>query len=122
MKFRRFRTADGRYLDALLTAEDEFSVPADSHRADHEAGYGVSPLTVIEAESDPWDGVSELIPAPPRPAPPLTDQERLHAAIRTIDLDAFQDEAAKQAFKILRDAVLGERTSEVFSVVQTEGI
>lgn len=122
MKFRRFRTEAGQYLDALLTSDGEFNVPVESHIADHEAGYGVSPLTVVEADSDPWDGVSELLLAPPRPARPLTDQERLHAAIRTIDLDAFQDEAAKNAFKILRDAVLGERTSEVFSVVQTEGV
>lgn len=74
MKYRRFRAADGKFLDALLTVEGEFNVSAEQHRLDHEAGYGVAPLAVITEDADPWDGVSALIAAPPRtpePPPPM---------------------------------------------------
>ena len=77
MKYRRFRTTGGQFLDALLTVDgDEFSVSAESHQADHEAGYGISPLEVVEAYADPWDGVSVLITTPPRtitPTPTLAE-------------------------------------------------
>lgn len=69
MRYRRFKAPDGKYLDALLTCDGEFSVSAESHKADHETGYGVSPLTVIDGDSDPWDGVSVLIQRPPRTLP-----------------------------------------------------
>ncbi len=69
MRYRRFRVAGGQFLDALLTCEGEFSVSAESHKADHEAGYGVAPLTVVDGDSDPWDGVSALLQRPPRPVP-----------------------------------------------------
>ena len=69
MRYRRFRTDGGQFLDALLTVDgDAFSVSADSHRTDHEAGYGISPLTVVDGDTDPWDGVSVLVPrSTPRP-------------------------------------------------------
>ena len=81
MRYRRFRTADGRFLDALLTVDgDAFSVPAESHQRDHEAGYGVTPLEVVDGDVDPWDGAGELVHAPERlapvpPEPPLTEAE-----------------------------------------------
>ena len=81
MRYRRFRTSSGQFLDALLTADGAaFSVPAESHRADHEAGYGV-PLTVVEGDSDPWDGASTLLHAPPRPPRPPTAHELALAAL-----------------------------------------
>ena len=70
MQYRRFRAPDGLYLDALLTADGEFSVEAAQHAADHEAGYGIVPLVVVEADSDPWDGKAELHHRAPRPIPP----------------------------------------------------
>ena len=88
MKYRRFRRQDGRFLDALLTVDaDEFSTTAESHRVDHEAGYKVGPLEVVETDRDPWDGRSELLHAPPR-VRPQTKAEAVRAAMtnaRTLD-------------------------------------
>lgn len=98
MKYRRFRTADGKFLDALLTSEDEFSVPAASHKADHEAGYGVT-VTVVEADTDPWDGVSVLVKRPARPAPPADPDKELENAI-----------ASATTLAELKGALLGTRS------------
>lgn len=107
MKFRRFRTADGRFLDALLTVEGDFSVPAESHRDTHEAGYGVGPLTVVEADTDPWDGQSPLVQrATPRPVPEPTPAEVAAAKVRAIDPSTIADRATRDALAAVKDALL----------------
>ena len=100
MRYRRFRTADGALLDALLTVDaDEFSTPAESHRADHERGYGVT-VTVVEDDRDPWDGVSALVKAPPRPVtppPPPTLAAVIAAEMPKVRADPALNAASKAA-------------------------
>ena len=104
MKYRRFRTSDGKYLDALLTSEDEFSVPAESHIADHERGYGVAPLTVVEGDRDPCDGVdvTKLLHAPPRPPSPPTQEELRAAAFAALAADPNLAPETKAALAALK--------------------
>ncbi len=86
MKYRRLLASDSLYLDALLTADDEFSVQAEQHRIDHEAGYGIEPLVVVEADIDPWDGKSNLHHRAPRPTvPPIKKFEELVAEASSFD-------------------------------------
>ena len=104
MKYRRFRTPDGAFLDALLTCEEEFSVPAGSHQADHERGYGVAPLTVVEADSDPCVDMDEtkLLHAPPRPPSPPTAAELMAAAFAALAADPNLAPATKAALAALK--------------------
>lgn len=97
MKYRRFRTLEGQFLDALLTCEGEFSVSAESHKADHEAGYGVTGLTVVEDDSDPWDGVSTLRHAPARPPIPPTEEELLRAKVADLESRIAKLEGTRSA-------------------------
>lgn len=101
MRYRRFRTQDGKFLDALLTAE-RFTTPAESHRADHEAGYGVGSLTVVEADSDPWDGVSALVQrATPKPDLDAT-RTQLNAILDKADADITAAELKTLTLRALR--------------------
>jgi hypothetical protein len=98
MKYRRFRTADGAFLDALFTTEGGFATPAEAQVADLEAGYGVSGLTVVEGDGDPWDGVSELIVGRVQDVP-LDPDNDLSAAI-----------SAATTLAELKQALIGQKS------------
>ena len=83
MRYRRFQIASGQFVQALFTTEGEqFSTPAEAQAADLSRAFGAA-LTAVEADADPWDGVSALLAAPVRVRPPrvLTPLERALAAL-----------------------------------------
>ena len=66
MRTRYFRVVStGEWLDATLTSEDEFSVPADSHEESLSQSVG-EPVEVVETEEkDPRVGIIRQLPPAP---------------------------------------------------------
>ena len=66
MRTRYFRViSTGEWLDATLTSEDEFSVPADSHEESISQSVG-EPVEVVEvAGGDPRVGIIRQLPPAP---------------------------------------------------------
>jgi len=77
MLTRRFQAPDGRFIRAVMTSDGEpFTTDTAGLIAEHEAGYGVVPLILVEqsedyVEADPYAGydVIDLLPPPPTPEP-----------------------------------------------------
>lgn len=74
MRYRRPQVAGGQFVKFLLMTEGTFDTPAAVHAAEVGAAIG-QPVTIVEGDTDPWDGVSVLLiptPSAPNPSQPLT--------------------------------------------------
>ncbi len=72
MIFRNFKQiSTGRWMNVLMTnAGNAFSVPAESHRDEIAAGFGIASADVQVVDSLGDARVGTLIPAPASPPPP----------------------------------------------------